>query len=543
MLHDAKSLYQNQLEAIREASAKVGQTEIDWALATDGLRAEREQRITIDVAYRHFSTPRRRFIIADTPGHEQYTRNMVTGASTADLAVILIDATRGVLPQSQRHGYLASLLGIRKLLVAVNKMDLVDYREDVFQTIRQAYASWAALLPDAELDFIPISALRGDNVVEGRRHAVARRPPLLRYLETVEIPRTTSAGLRLPIQHVLRPNGTFRGYCGTIAAGQVELGGEVIALPSGRRTRVSRILCPDGERNAAGAPRSVTLCLADDLDLGRGDLLASPEQPPTTATSLTADLVWMAEAPLDPSQTWLVKQTTRMVRGQVTELHGKTDPVSLVREPATTLALNEVGRVSLRLLQPLVCEPYATNRAMGGFILIDPVSNGTVAGGMNVRERRRSDRGGQWSTAAAAPLTRHFVPAHAWSRARCWVSNRSVSGSPAQRGGKSPSPMPWRSADRGRQSLRGARRRQRTPWPELRSRLRAEGSRREYPSRRGSRQTVLRGRADRDHGVHLAVSRGPRPGTGYFGRVAVRRDVPRRLVERLRSAGSEGLVP
>jgi len=211
---------------------------------------------------------------------------------------------------------------------------------------------------------------------------VARRSPLLRYLETVEIPRTTSAGLRLPIQHVLRPNGTFRGYCGTIAAGQVELGGEVIALPSGRRTRVSRILCPDGERNAAGAPRSVTLCLADDLDLGRGDLLASPEQPPTTATSLTADLVWMAEAPLDPSQTWLVKQTTRMVRGQVTELHGKTDPVSLVREPATTLALNEVGRVSLRLLQPLVCEPYATNRAMGGFILIDPVSNGTVAAGM-----------------------------------------------------------------------------------------------------------------------------------------------------------------
>jgi len=383
LLHDAKSLYQDQLEAIRTASAKSGQTGIDWALATDGLRAEREQRITIDVAYRHFSTPRRRFIIADTPGHEQYTRNMVTGASTADLAVILIDATRGVLPQSRRHGYLASLLGIRKLVVAVNKMDLVDYRQDVFDRIRSEYRRWAERLPSASLDFIPLSALQGDNVVEaGDAMDWYDGPPLLRYLETVEVPRRESCGLRLPIQHVLRPNGTFRGYCGTIAAGQVELGGEVVALPSGRRTRVSRILCPDGERNAAGAPRSVTLCLTDDLDLGRGDLLASPDEPPVAASTITADLVWMAEAPLDAEQTYLVKQTTRMVRGHITELHGTTDPTTLERQPADTLALNDVGHVTLRLLQPLVCEPYAANRSMGGFILIDPLTNGTVAAGM-----------------------------------------------------------------------------------------------------------------------------------------------------------------
>lgn len=383
LLHDAKSLYQDQLEAIRSASAKSGRGEIDWALATDGLRAEREQRITIDVAYRHFSTPRRRFIIADTPGHEQYTRNMVTGASTADLAVILLDATRGVMPQSRRHGYLASLLGIRKLVVAVNKMDLVGYREEVFNALREEYRDWASHLPAASLEFIPLSALRGDNVVESSEAmGWYDGPPLLRYLETVEIPRPAAGAMRLPIQHVLRPNGSFRGYCGTIAAGQVELGAEVVALPSGRRTRVSRILCPDGERNVAAAPRSVTLCLADDLDLGRGDLLATPSQAPATATEVEADLVWMDETPLDPGTTWLVKQTTRTVRGQVAALHGKTDPTTLQREPCDGLALNDVGHVSLRLLQPLICERYADNRLMGGFILIDPVTNRTAAAGM-----------------------------------------------------------------------------------------------------------------------------------------------------------------
>lgn len=384
LLHDSKSLYEDQLTALEAASAKSGQTDIDWALATDGLRAEREQRITIDVAYRHFSTPRRRFIIADTPGHEQYTRNMVTGASTADLAVILIDAANGVLTQSRRHGFLASLLGIRSLVVAVNKMDLVDYRQDVFEAIRDDYRQWSTSLPSCDLTFIPLSALQGDNVVEASaRMPWYNGPPLLSYLETVPVRRWgQDAPFRFPIQHVLRPNSEFRGYCGSLASGQVHLGDEVLLLPGGHASRVTRILGPDGDRERAVAPQSVTLCLADDHDLGRGDLLATVEQPPAVTTELTATLVWMDQAPLQPQRSYLVKQTTRLVRGRVGQLLGRIDPNTLTTSPCETLQLNEIGQVRLALLQPLVCDPYDQNRATGGFILIDPDTNGTVAAGL-----------------------------------------------------------------------------------------------------------------------------------------------------------------
>ncbi len=384
LLHDAKGIYEDQLAALHRDSRRSGQETVDLALLTDGLRAEREQRITIDVAYRHFSTPRRRFIIADTPGHEQYTRNMVTGASTANLAIILIDAQNGVVTQSKRHGFLATLLGIPHLVVAVNKMDAVGYSQATFEEIRREYAEFSAKIRTQDLTFIPISALRGDNVVTRS----ARMPwyagaPLLTHLETVHIASDWNfVDFRFPVQYVLRPGADFRGYAGAVASGVVRVGDEVVVLPSGKRSRVSRILAPGGEVEYAFPPQSVTICLEDDIDISRGDMLAHPANLPWMAQELEALLVWMGDEPLRMDRPYLIKHTTNMVRGQCLELRYRIDPNTLHRQPAETLKLNEIGRITLRMFRPLLCDEYQRNRQTGGFIVIDPVSNFTVAAGL-----------------------------------------------------------------------------------------------------------------------------------------------------------------
>lgn len=403
LLHDSRGIYEDQLASIEEAARRGGEEQIDLALLTDGLKAEREQRITIDVAYRHFSTPRRRFIIADAPGHEQYTRNLVTAASTADLAVILIDARHGVLTQSRRHGFIASLLGIPRLLIAVNKMDLVGYAQEVFAQVRAEYSQYAAGLRVREIDFLPISALRGDNVVQPSPNMPwYEGPPLLPYLESVPLDDPEeAAGFRFPVQYVLRPHADFRGYCGTVAAGAVRVGDPVVALPSGRDTRVARILGPDDDLEQAVAGQAVTLCLAEDLDLGRGDLLAHPESAPRPTYEVEATLIWMDETPLRLGVTYLVKHTTQLVRGRCLTLRHRVDPNTLERHPAETLALNEIGRVRLQTFLPLACDEYRHSRGTGSFVLIDAATNATVAAGL-IEECRDLPR--------QAPPARHLVP-------------------------------------------------------------------------------------------------------------------------------------
>jgi len=384
LLHDAKSIYEDTLAAVESASRRSGQHDIDFALVTDGLKAEREQRITIDVAYRHFATPRRRFIIADTPGHEQYTRNMVTGASTANLAVILIDARNGVMTQSKRHGFIASLLGIPHLVVAINKMDLVDYSREAYEAIRDEYGEFTAKLRTHDITFIPISALHGDNVVHhSPRMPWYGGPPLLTHLETVHTASDNNLiDLRFPVQYVLRPHGEFRGYCGTVASGVVHLGDEVTVLPSGRRTRVQRVLGPNGELEYAFPPQAVTLCLEDEMDISRGDMIVHPANLPWVARELEAILVWIDRTPLRLNAPYLIKHTTGLVRGQCTELKFRIDPDTLHRQPAETLPLNDIGRVRLQLFRPLLCDEYERNRQTGSFILIDAATNFTAAAGI-----------------------------------------------------------------------------------------------------------------------------------------------------------------
>lgn len=384
LLHDSKSIYEDTLAAVANASRKSGQTDIDFALVTDGLKAEREQRITIDVAYRHFATPRRRFIIADTPGHEQYTRNMVTGASTANLAVILIDARNGVVTQSKRHGFIASLLGIPHLVVAVNKMDLVGYSREAFEAIRDEYREFTAKLRTHDVTFIPISALRGDNVVyHSANMPWYEGPPLLSHLETVHTASDNNLiDLRFPVQYALRPHGDFRGYCGTVASGVIRVGDEIIVLPSGRASRVSRILGPNGEMDYAFPPQSITLCLKDELDISRGDMIVHPANLPWVAHGLEAILVWIDNTPLRLHTPYLIKHTTGLVRGQCEEVKFRIDPNTLHRQPAETLRLNDIGRVRLRLFRPLLCDEYERNRGTGSFILIDPITNFTAGAGM-----------------------------------------------------------------------------------------------------------------------------------------------------------------
>jgi sulfate adenylyltransferase subunit 1 len=391
LLYDTSAILEDQLAAVARASSKRGQEDIDLSLLTDGLEAEREQGITIDVAYRYFATPRRKFIIADTPGHEQYTRNMVTGASTADAAVILVDARKGVLAQTRRHTAIAQLLGVHHIIVAVNKMDLVGYDEAVFKRIRRDFLGFASTLGIAHPRFIPISALRGDLVVErGAGLGWYSGPTLLAALEEIEIAdEADSLPFRFPVQLVVRPGaGTeFRGYAGRLESGVLVRGAEVLALPSGRRTVIQDIVSLDKSLPVAIAGDSVTLVLADDIDISRGDLLSDPVRPPRAAKTVEARICWLSAEFLDckalPAARFVLKHTTRSVKAKLVSLSDRVDINTLERQAAPAgLAMNEIAHVTLALAQPLFVDPYGLNRATGSFILIDETSNQTVAAGM-----------------------------------------------------------------------------------------------------------------------------------------------------------------
>jgi bifunctional enzyme CysN/CysC len=393
LLHDSKAIFEDQLEHVVQTSLRRGDDYVNLALLTDGLRAEREQGITIDVAYRYFATPRRKFIIADTPGHEQYTRNMVTGASTAELSIVLIDARRGVGEQTRRHAFIASLLRIPHLVVCVNKMDLVDFSEEVFREILDEMLDFCAALEIPDITFIPISALEGDNVVRrSERMAWYDGPPLLYHLEHVVIaPEGDLADVRFPVQWVIRPMSNthrdYRGFAGRVAAGVLTPGMEVVVLPAGARSRIAAIDAHQGELALAFPPMSVTLRLADELDVARGDLIATPEEQPICARELEADVCWMADRPLRPGDRWLLKHTTATVRAVVQSIEHRIEVNTLTREAASSLALNEIGRVRLRTSAPLVVDTYQRNRVTGSFILIDEISNDTSGAGMVVGAR------------------------------------------------------------------------------------------------------------------------------------------------------------
>jgi bifunctional enzyme CysN/CysC len=388
LLFDTQTIYEDQLAAVRQESTRRmdGDGGLDLSLLTDGLRAEREQGITIDVAYRYFSTERRKFIIADCPGHEQYTRNMATGASTCDLAVILIDARHGVLQQTRRHSFIVSLLGIRHVLVAVNKMDLVDYDEMVFEAIRGEYADFAAKLEFTDLQFVPISALHGDNVVEpSAKMPWYRGATLLHYLETVHVASDRNLiDFRFPVQYVVRPHLDFRGFCGTIASGIVRKGDAVMVLPGGQQSRVRSIVTWEGDRDEACAPMAVTLTLEDEIDVSRGDMIVHVHNLPRVERNLEAMVVWMGEEPLVPGRPYWIKQATSLVGGTVSALRYRLDVNTLHRLEAPVLNLNEVGRCTVTVNRPLAFDPYRQNRSTGAFIFIDRLTNRTVGAGMIV---------------------------------------------------------------------------------------------------------------------------------------------------------------
>lgn len=384
LLYDSKGVYEDQITSIRKATVNETAGTLDFALLTDGLRAEREQGITIDVAYRYFATAKRKFIIADTPGHEQYTRNMATGASTANLAIVLIDARNGVLPQSRRHAFIASLLGIHHVVVAVNKMDLMDYSEQVFNRIRAEFSSFAAQLNIPDLYFIPVSALLGDNIVtKSERMPWFDGASLLHHLETVHIASDRNLSeMRFPVQLVVRPNQQFRGYAGQVASGVLRPGDPVMVLPSGRTSRVKSIVTYDGEVTRAFPPMSVTVALEDEVDVSRGNMLAPPSHPPHVTRCIDARLVWMGDQPLDLRRQYLIKHTTQTVKAQVRFIRYRVNVNTLEKLPAPELRLNEIGTVVIDTHAPLFVDQYRRNRATGSFVLVDPVSNATVAAGM-----------------------------------------------------------------------------------------------------------------------------------------------------------------
>ena len=386
LLFDSKKLYEEQLAALERDSKRVGNAgeHIDYALLLDGLKAEREQGITIDVAYRYFSTNNRKFIIADTPGHEQYTRNMITGGSTANAAVILVDARTGVITQTRRHTYLISLLGIKHLVLAVNKMDLVDFDENVFNKIVSDFNAFVADLNIPDVYCIPLSALEGDNVVEK-----SERTPwydgkcLLDYLETVPIDLDRNySDFRYPVQYVLRPNLDFRGFCGKVASGVIRPGDEVMALPSRKKSRVKSIVTYEGEIEEAFPPMCVTLTLEDEIDISRGEMIVKPDNLPIESRNFEAMLVWMDEEPMDTSKQFFIKQTTNTTRARIDNIKYRVDVNTMERSNVELLKLNEIGRVVFTTGKELFFDPYHTNKQTGAFILIDPITNNTSAVGM-----------------------------------------------------------------------------------------------------------------------------------------------------------------
>jgi bifunctional enzyme CysN/CysC len=395
LLYDSKLVFEDHLAALESDSRKVGTQggELDFALLVDGLAAEREQGITIDVAYRFFSTEHRKFIVADTPGHEQYTRNMVTGASTADLAVILIDARKGVLTQTRRHSYLVALLGIRHVVLAVNKLDLVGFDQRVFDDIEADYRSFAAQIGIDDVTCIPISALRGDNITEGSANTPwYTGPTLIEHLERADVAHDRSAApFRLPVQWVNRPSLDFRGFSGQVVGGCVRPGDRVRVLPSGRQTTVARIVTHDGDLAEAVAGQSVTLTLADEVDVSRGDVIAAADAPPAVADQFEAHVIWMGEQPMLPGRPYLLKIGTRTVGVSIAQPKYKVNVNTLEHTAAKTLELNEIGVCNLNLHQPVPFDPYRDNRDMGGFILVDRFTNATVAAGLLHFALRRAD--------------------------------------------------------------------------------------------------------------------------------------------------------
>jgi bifunctional enzyme CysN/CysC len=402
LLYDSKMIYEDQLAAIRKASITQGSTggEFDPALLTDGLKAEREQGITIDVAYRYFSTDRRKFIIADTPGHEQYTRNMATGASNCDLAIILVDARHGVLTQTKRHSFIVSLLGIRHVLVAVNKMDLVGFSQERYEEILREYKEFAARLDVNDLHFIPISALHGHNVVDRSEEMPwYDGHTLMHFLETIYIGADRNLqDLRFPVQYVIRPNLDFRGFAGTVASGIVRKGDEVMVLPSRQKSRVQTITTYDGELEEAYPPLSVTLTLEDEIDCSRGDIVVRPGNVPLIADNFEATVVWMAEEAMVPGREYLFKLGPKVVAGRFASLRHQIDVNTLHRKPAPTLRLNEIGRCEVALNAPVPFDPYRRNRSTGAFVIIDRINNGTVGAGMIFDSRSNEALRDHWES-------------------------------------------------------------------------------------------------------------------------------------------------
>jgi len=396
LLYDRKMIFEDQLTALEADSKKVGTqgSEIDFALLVDGLAAEREQGITIDVAYRFFSTDKRKFIVADTPGHEQYTRNMATGASTADLAILMINARKGILTQTKRHSYIISLLGIKNVVLAINKMDLVDYDQETFNQIEKDYRQFAKGLGFEEITSIPLSALSGDNILELSDNTPwFKNLPLMEHLETVQISSgITDKPFRLPVQWVNRPNLDFRGFSGTIASGSVSIGDEVIALPSAKSSRVKSIIGPKGEKKIADAGEAITLCLTDEIDVSRGDVITTSKDRPETTDQFQAKIIWMHDEHMLPGRPYLIKTINKTIEGVITELKYKVNVNSLEHENAKVLELNEVGLVNVKLGQAIAFDAYDNNKAMGSFIIIDKFTNTTVACGMiNFGLRRASN--------------------------------------------------------------------------------------------------------------------------------------------------------
>jgi bifunctional enzyme CysN/CysC len=403
LFYDAKLIYEDTLKALEHDSVTHGTTGggFDPALFTDGLKAEREQGITIDVAYRYFSTAKRKFIIADTPGHEQYTRNMATGASTCDLAVILVDARHGVVTQTKRHSFIVSLLGIKHVLVAINKMDLVGYSEEVYDKIRNDYKDFAARLDIPDLHFLPISALLGDNIVDPSKNMPwYRGATMMSFLDTVYIGSDRNLeDFRFPVQYVNRPHLDFRGFCGTIASGIVRQGDEVMALPSRKKSRVKSIVTFDGDLKEAFTPQSVTLTLEDEIDVSRGDMIVRPGNVPRLEQKFDAMVVWMHEDQMVPGKTYIFKQASKNVTGTISTMRYRVDVNTLHRQDAPTLKLNEIGRCSVSLSEPVCFDGYRRNRTTGAFIIVDRISNSTLAAGMILNRTTGDERHDHWDDA------------------------------------------------------------------------------------------------------------------------------------------------
>ena len=386
LLHDSKMIFEDQLAAITKDSKKMGTTgeRVDLALLVDGLQSEREQGITIDVAYRYFSTDKRKFIIADTPGHEQYTRNMVTGASNCDLGIILIDARAGVKTQTRRHSFLVSLLGLKHVIVAVNKMDLMDYSEEVYETIKKDYMEFSKQLDIPDIQFIPLSALEGDNVVNMSESTPwYKGDTLMHMLEKIEVNHDYNLDdFRFPVQYVNRPNLNFRGFAGTVVSGQISKGDKITALPSGKQSTVRSIVSFEGEHESVHTPLTTTLTLEDEIDISRGDMIVKSDNLPLQSTSFRTNLVWMDEEPMMPHKQYGFKFATKFVPGSVTDLEYQIDVNTLEHREAVRLNLNEIAVGQIKLTQTVACDPYAKNRATGAFVIIDRISNGTVGAGM-----------------------------------------------------------------------------------------------------------------------------------------------------------------